>query len=148
MSHKLWLIIIETTIQVKSLLYPDLKVFSSQTDIPGAWIGLTISLDSDADIIYKWEDGFPMTSTYWAANQPDQQNIGLYHTNRIPNIVTLVLVADPGYTCVLMNMPSGRWSNSYTQPTQNICEQLLPRVCKINLGMISYKTALVSENLF
>ena len=79
MSHKLWLIIIETTIQVKSLLYPDLKVFSSQTDIPGAWIGLTISLDSDADIIYKWEDGFPMTSTYWAANQPDQQNIGLYH---------------------------------------------------------------------
>ena len=77
MSHKLWLIIIETTIQVKSLLYPDLKVFSSQTDIPGAWIGLTISLDSDADIIYKWEDGFPMTSTYWAANQPDQQNIGI-----------------------------------------------------------------------
>ena len=78
------------TILVKSLLYPDLKVFSSQTDIPGAWIGLTISLDSNADIIYKWEDGFPMTSTYWAANQPDQQNIGLYLTNHIPNIVILI----------------------------------------------------------
>ena len=34
----------------------------------------------------------------------------------------------------MMNMPSGRWSNSYTEPTQNICEQALPRVCKINLG--------------
>ena len=64
-------------IKVKSLLYPDLKVFASQTDVPGAWIGLTISLDSNEDIIYNWEDGFPMTSTYWAANQPDQQNIGL-----------------------------------------------------------------------
>ena len=60
-----------------------MKVFSSQADIPGAWIGLTISLDSNEDIIYKWEDGFPMTSTYWAANQPDQQNIGLSHINRI-----------------------------------------------------------------
>ena len=79
-----------------------------------------------------------MTSTYWAANQPDQQNIGLqefYYDFDYGQVLHIFSVADPGYTCVFMNMPSGRWSNSYTQPTQNICEQSLPRVCKINLGI-------------
>ena len=59
-------------------MYPYLDTYpqnDGNDEFPAAWIGLTAYRQGE-DTIYEWSDQTHMTVTYWAANQPNQRNIG------------------------------------------------------------------------
>lgn len=105
------------------MLYPDLDVHANNDgsdEYPAAWIGLTAYRQKSdtgnpntGDVIFEWTDKSHFTSTYWAANQPNQNNI----------------LSEPDKTCFFMNLPTGAWANSGSTN----CATPLPYVCKINI---------------